>query len=524
TRTKIEVIGTTHPTAGVKRLVKAVVRGLNACQEPEASVDGLGGTYFFMNELGDRAAIVKPCDEEPLAPNNPKGFVGRALGEPGLKPTVRVGEAALREVAAFLLDYGSFAGVPNTVLVRVRHPIFHQAASATGEADLGSSMGEALEPPYFEWLHWPQASMPFDEDELEYVRRLEPKQDVELLRRELPALREESLRTLEVSSTLLKLCCAAGLTLSEIATVISRPLVGMEEEPSELEKLCAQTRQEVDELTPEDIELATMSSRDEEDASSPDAAWGPDDMHDSLTNRSSSLLSHLDSGMSITSPGEEQGAISAKRLGSARRSGLHRYGGGDDLLFDLEEGPEDGDAPDATLTSFTGSMSKPLSLSYSSSPEQQPSPMNTPQRKQLGMPNQGDSLFSVGSYQDSQDSARTTFSSIQPPVLASSAVHGGRWPGQGPSGRRQPVRSRKHGARLRSHGLRPRKQVYPPHIQGGAPSSTNAIFSDMDGQQWSCFMEILTDLIEGTLENGKWRQSSSTSSSSMPVGMSCPRF
>lgn len=41
-------------------------------QEPEASVDGLGGTYFFMDELGDRAAIVKPCDEEPLAPNNPK--------------------------------------------------------------------------------------------------------------------------------------------------------------------------------------------------------------------------------------------------------------------------------------------------------------------------------------------------------------------------------------------------------------------------------------------------------------------
>ena len=41
-------------------------------QEPEASSEGLGGTYFFMNEAGRRAAIVKPCDEEPLAPNNPK--------------------------------------------------------------------------------------------------------------------------------------------------------------------------------------------------------------------------------------------------------------------------------------------------------------------------------------------------------------------------------------------------------------------------------------------------------------------
>lgn len=41
TRTKIEVIGTTHPTAGVKRLVKSVVRGLNACQVGAIVADGL---------------------------------------------------------------------------------------------------------------------------------------------------------------------------------------------------------------------------------------------------------------------------------------------------------------------------------------------------------------------------------------------------------------------------------------------------------------------------------------------------
>jgi hypothetical protein len=58
----------------------------------------MGGTYFFMNENGRKVGILKPCDEEPLAPNNPKGYVGRALGDPGWKPTVRVGEAAMREV------------------------------------------------------------------------------------------------------------------------------------------------------------------------------------------------------------------------------------------------------------------------------------------------------------------------------------------------------------------------------------------------------------------------------------------
>jgi hypothetical protein len=39
------------------------------------------------------------------------------LGDPGLKKSIRVGEAALREAAAFLLDHGGFAKVPRTALV-----------------------------------------------------------------------------------------------------------------------------------------------------------------------------------------------------------------------------------------------------------------------------------------------------------------------------------------------------------------------------------------------------------------------
>ena len=41
-------------------------------QEPVASNEGLGGTYFFRSEAGGRVGIMKPVDEEPLAPNNPK--------------------------------------------------------------------------------------------------------------------------------------------------------------------------------------------------------------------------------------------------------------------------------------------------------------------------------------------------------------------------------------------------------------------------------------------------------------------
>lgn len=65
-------MGTAHTSVGVRALVKSVVGGLKAWQQPEAATEGLGGTYFFLNEIGKKTAIVKPCDEEPLAPNNPK--------------------------------------------------------------------------------------------------------------------------------------------------------------------------------------------------------------------------------------------------------------------------------------------------------------------------------------------------------------------------------------------------------------------------------------------------------------------
>lgn len=121
---QLEICCTAHTSTAVRRLVKSVIRGLKACQEPERCSEGMGGTYFFSDENGRKAAIVKPCDEEPLAENNPKGYVGRSLGDYGWKPTVRVGEAAMREVAAYLLDHNNFAKVPTSVLIRARHPVF----------------------------------------------------------------------------------------------------------------------------------------------------------------------------------------------------------------------------------------------------------------------------------------------------------------------------------------------------------------------------------------------------------------
>lgn len=268
---------------------------------------------FFRNSRGQNAAIVKPTDEEPFAPNNPKGFVGKALGQPGLKRSVRVGETSYREVAAYLLDHDHFANVPSTALVKITHSIFNVNDGVKGNrslkknlvskiascqafvphdfdaSDYGSSsfpvsavhrigildirilntdrhggnllvrkldsegrfgqvelipidhglcLPETLEDPYFEWIHWPQASIPFSDDELEYIENLDPVKECEMLRKELPMIREASLRVLVLCTIFLKEAASYGLCLAEIGEMMSREFRAGEEEPSELEVVC----------------------------------------------------------------------------------------------------------------------------------------------------------------------------------------------------------------------------------------------------------------------------------------------
>lgn len=112
---QLEVCNTGRITTEGKKLIRAVARGIDQGQYPSAAIEGMGGTYFFKSTTSRNLAIFKPCNEEPLAPCNPKGFVGRFLGDPGWKATVRVGEGALREVAACLLDHDR--------CVQMAHPI-----------------------------------------------------------------------------------------------------------------------------------------------------------------------------------------------------------------------------------------------------------------------------------------------------------------------------------------------------------------------------------------------------------------
>lgn len=313
----IEIIGQSNHFARAKQVVKDIVKAIKMGVEPIPVHSGLGGAYYFRNSRGESVAIVKPTDEEPFAPNNPKGFVGKALGQPGLKRSVRVGETGFREVAAYLLDYDHFANVPPTILVKISHSIFNindgvntnkghkkkqvskiaslqqfiqhdfdasdhgtssfpvasvhrigildirifntdrhagnllvkklDGVGRFGQVELipidhGLCLPESLEDPYFEWIHWPQASIPFSEDELQYIENLDPDRDSEMLRSELPMIREACLRVLVLCTIFLKEAAGYGLCLAEIGEMMSREFRGGEEEPSELEVVCMEAK------------------------------------------------------------------------------------------------------------------------------------------------------------------------------------------------------------------------------------------------------------------------------------------
>jgi hypothetical protein len=135
--------------------------GLEEGHAPRLAAAGTGGCYFLLDAAGAPVAVFKPQDEEAFAANNPKGRAAAAPGGKGsdaaswlvtaapaapagsaaaaaarggvvagawpppaapgegLRRGLRPGEGAVREVAAYVLDHGHFAGVPATALVQL---------------------------------------------------------------------------------------------------------------------------------------------------------------------------------------------------------------------------------------------------------------------------------------------------------------------------------------------------------------------------------------------------------------------
>ena len=201
--------------------------------------------------------------------------------------------------------------------------------------------------------------MPFSEDELSYIKALDAQKDVELLQRELPSLRVESLRTLQVATALLKRCAAAGLNLSEIGTIVSRPLVGLDEDPSDLENMCTAVRKMVDEAAIAD-EAFDEEQEEEEDS---DEEMFVSMQAASLAGARGLSSSRLSGAVSLESAPMHQNSYqdSASMESSPNRSVsdiIHR----DEMLFDLDEEHSASGSPRHTA-GLTPAASVPASYS-----------------------------------------------------------------------------------------------------------------------------------------------------------------
>jgi hypothetical protein len=129
---KVEYLHASHGREAheVNDVVEEAIKALEDGVKPRLVEDGAGGTYFIQGRQGKPIAVFKPRDEEALAPNNPKMHAGQGQGA-GLKEGILVGEAAINEYAAFVLDRAGpaslRAGVCPTALVRVANSVFHSA-------------------------------------------------------------------------------------------------------------------------------------------------------------------------------------------------------------------------------------------------------------------------------------------------------------------------------------------------------------------------------------------------------------
>lgn len=76
----IEILGHSTSFAKTKQLVKEVVRAMKNGVNPIPTHGGLGGSYYFRNNRGEKVAIVKPLTKNHLLLTIPRALLAKLLG------------------------------------------------------------------------------------------------------------------------------------------------------------------------------------------------------------------------------------------------------------------------------------------------------------------------------------------------------------------------------------------------------------------------------------------------------------
>ncbi|WVZ80262.1 hypothetical protein U9M48_027754 [Paspalum notatum var. saurae] len=265
-------------------------------------------------------AVFKPIDEEPMAENNPRGLPLSTDGEGMKRGTVVGEGAFREVAAYILDhpvgDRKSgrsvgFSGVPPTTLVRSLHrgksfkigslqmfmdnngstedmgprafPVKEvhkiavldiRLANADRHAgnilvckegcgnyklipiDHGYCLPEKFEDCTFEWLYWPQAREPFNDETIEYIKSLDAEKDIKLLKFHGWELSPQCARVLRISTMLLKKGASRGLTPYDIGRILCRETVNRD---SEIEEIIHEAEDAVLPGSSENMVLETVS-------------------------------------------------------------------------------------------------------------------------------------------------------------------------------------------------------------------------------------------------------------------------
>jgi len=87
---------------------------------------------------------------------------------------------------------------------------------------------------WFDWIHFPQAKVPFTKEVKEMILSMDIDKIIESIHNKLPKLRLQCLETLKITTTFVKKAIEANLTLYQIGTLMSRFHL---DEPSALENI-----------------------------------------------------------------------------------------------------------------------------------------------------------------------------------------------------------------------------------------------------------------------------------------------
>eukprot|EP01115_Flamella_aegyptia_P003207 TRINITY_DN1528_c0_g1_i1.p1 TRINITY_DN1528_c0_g1~~TRINITY_DN1528_c0_g1_i1.p1 ORF type:complete len:377 (+),score=131.53 TRINITY_DN1528_c0_g1_i1:379-1509(+) len=131
----VSLVDVARSPTKLKPIIETAWKGFKSGISPELCEEGVGGTYFMRDEFHHPIGVFKPQDEEPYHINNPKGYSFRRNSVVGLKQGIQIGEAAIRECAAYMLDHNNFAGVPATDLALCQHPDLHYQSEDTSIED-----------------------------------------------------------------------------------------------------------------------------------------------------------------------------------------------------------------------------------------------------------------------------------------------------------------------------------------------------------------------------------------------------